>query len=106
MGSFLSVSHGSAENPVFLEMSYNNTGHLILPCHEKSNELHIFLIFKAKNSNISIGIYYLAFASNRFAMLAELNLNSVLANKLQNYLAKLAKITWENSKEKLQEKIN
>ena len=38
MGSFLSVSHGSAENPVFLEMSYNNTGHLILPCHEKSNE--------------------------------------------------------------------
>ena len=26
MGSFLSVSHGSAENPVFLEMSYNNTG--------------------------------------------------------------------------------
>jgi len=26
MGSFLSVSHGSAENPVFLEMSYNNAG--------------------------------------------------------------------------------
>ena len=41
MGSFLSVSHGSAENPVFLEMSYNNTGHLILPCHEKSNKLYI-----------------------------------------------------------------
>ena len=26
MGSFLSVSQGSAEQPVFLEMSYNNSG--------------------------------------------------------------------------------
>ena len=26
MGSFLSVSQGSAEKPVFLEMSYNNSG--------------------------------------------------------------------------------
>ena len=26
MGSFLSVSNGSVENPVFLEMTYNNCG--------------------------------------------------------------------------------
>ena len=74
MGSFLSVSHGSAENPVFLEMSYNNTGHLILPCHEKSNEftsefswyLRPKIQTKLRMCLVYLGIYYLAFATNRF----------------------------------------